>query len=812
MVSSLHVCGRKPRFGSFLSEESKHCKAQSGEGSKDTVEEKSTTTFHSGAATQEGPTEVPMDRLSVYQDKNSDISSFLSKPIQIAVGQWTTTMTENYNLLSFDIGQLLFSNDIWFQKIKGFNLIKGTFKVKVALNTSPFQQGKLILHYLPCYLSFTNANPNWSKMYNKKLVQKVQRPHIELDCTRTEATYSIPYVAPTAMYDIYKQSYDWGRVFLDVFSPLKTGSAAPAGQLYADYAVYGWFENVQLAAPVVPQSGRGKGKIIRRASISENKEDTHKISDTFSLVGSVAKDCESVPVIGDIARPVAWASNWMGKLANIWGYSKPISDEKTSNQQINAQRYHTNADGASNAISFATFLESSLEDVDYASWTNEDEMSMSFLKQVPYYHGSLLWTSTAGQGSSLLNMKLIPYFLRQQDTDTIATHTASYDYNSYFSYFSHLFELYRGAFKVKLKIVKTKMHSGRLLITWTPTQDMSTSVTLSNSVYSLRCIADIREAEEIELNLPYLLSSDFIDVGNATGTLDIKILNDLRGPESVSQDVYIQVFITAGDDFEFAVPKVVSGGFISAYLPQSSVGEKVLQSNSADVILEESIGDTSKDSSNLFHAKRCIGEKIESIRVFLNKKTTMQCQNGVSLNAARFIPHSYCMTTLTSGGIMTGVVGNDAYTWFAPLYAFFRGSVIFSYTDISSTGRVLTTFTPTQNTGVIFPIASSSTVQVATISNYSPSSTTLRTPLVPTVLSNDVSSVCEIKTPYYSKYPFSLNIPYDGIYSGSNETSPYSGITIYSTVVSNPVLSRAIGEDFRFSFFLGFPPTCTAYI
>jgi len=82
-----------------------------------------------------------------------------------------------------------------------------------------------------------------------------------------------------------------------------------------------------------------------------------------------------------------------------------------------------------------------------------------------------------------------------------------------------------------------------------------------NSAYALRAIVDIRTEDEITFELPYLIQSDYIKNDVASGRIDILVLNDLRGPESVAQNIDVQVFYRAGDDFEYAVPTNFFGRF-----------------------------------------------------------------------------------------------------------------------------------------------------------------------------------------------------------------------------------------------------------
>jgi ElaB/YqjD/DUF883 family membrane-anchored ribosome-binding protein len=189
-------------------------------------------------------------RTAKYISRDHDITDFLRKPQLLTSGQWTGANAQGITLASSSVATNLTTTTYWAEKLKGFNLIKGDFVIRVEINASPFQQGKLILHYMPCYADHIARNANYGKTYSAKMIQVVQHPHVEIDARRTFKQLRIPYIAPTEYYSLKDARYDWGNWFLTVFAPLLTGVG---GTTSIDYLIYGWFENVELAAPIIPQ-------------------------------------------------------------------------------------------------------------------------------------------------------------------------------------------------------------------------------------------------------------------------------------------------------------------------------------------------------------------------------------------------------------------------------------------------------------------------------------------------------------------------------------------------------------------------------
>jgi hypothetical protein len=92
------------------------------------------------------------------------------------------------------------------------------------------------------------ADP-WTAAHNAGLTQKTQHPNVEIDCNDSSGVIKIPYVTPSSWYDVNQAIYDWGTVYLDVLSPLNTGSG---GETNVEYTVFLHFENFELDAPYAP--------------------------------------------------------------------------------------------------------------------------------------------------------------------------------------------------------------------------------------------------------------------------------------------------------------------------------------------------------------------------------------------------------------------------------------------------------------------------------------------------------------------------------------------------------------------------------
>lgn len=735
------------------------------------------------------------------------IKDFLAKPYLLFAGLWTSAQTENTNITFNDIGALLSSVTPWYEKVKGFELIRATFNYRVQVNASPFQQGRLLLHYLPNYGDRISQDPLYATRYNISLIQKFQHPHIELDCRDGVALMSIPYIAPSAYYDKREGTYDWGRVMLDVVSPFNTGAS---GAVNAEITIFGFWTNVELAVPILPQSSKKERLVKMKGASLEAMEKTQgPIESGLKAVSTAATSLSSIPFLSSVMLPLSWASDVASQVASIFGWSKPRANDNLMVMTRQPCRYTGTGDGTD--ISFPTSLVAgnATAVTDNFSVTSEDEMSLKFLLSVPTYlavtpgnTGRITWTTAQTSDTSLLTRDLIPRLFRNQNTQSIGLLTHTYRVGAPLYYLSNFFSFYRGSINLHIKVVKTMFHSGKLLITYSPVETLAVIPSNFDSIYSLREIVDIRQQSEITLNLPYMLHRPYQQVDSSMGTVNIRVLNDLRCPETVAQSVDLLIFWTAGDDFEYQVPAVAQDG-ANIYSPQSDVTETLIKSGIAESAI--------RPASTLY-SSHMIGEHFTSIKQLLNRDSQLQ-----SITANAFATPSISVApwmavgltgTPTVGTLRSAGFNGDAFSILAPMYNFFRGKARVALHYDTTTNDALFNVplgmrgqsTPVQtgtysfgNNTVVLPVASNSHL-----------------PFQTPVMSTLDQGYCYMQVPYYCQYPVSFpHLMTGGTTQFFNdETHPIStaNFTSNSNFGGGVTIRRSYCDDFQLMFFIACPP------
>jgi hypothetical protein len=781
-------------------------------------EDKTATCFVESGNLNKSKWQLPK-QLPLQEVRLMEIADFMGRPYLLEPPfTWTTSnafgATINNGGTGYSPSTILKANTDWLHKIEGFNLFRATFVLRVELNAYAFQAGRLLIHYLPNYTNFTGSDPGYSKKYNYSMVTKVQHPHVELDCRQTFAELRVPWIAPSPYWDKKNTIYDWGTIFIDVLSVIAYG---PSGLVKPpELTCYGYWENIELAAPMVPQM------------TVKSELQAKPISSILRTTSKVLSKFDDIPEVSSITQPVAWVTNALSGIASYFGWSKPLLN--VEHQLIVKQklRYAGTSDGASTAIPLGMIADNKLEVYDRASINSADEMSFNFLKKVPLLilnpsnsYKPYQWSTGDTTGSVEFGSMIGVSNLGHQNVFSYntAAHTYTCNYYAPYQYLASKFMYWRGSFNLTLKFVKTIYHTGRLQVTWTPYHNVGTIPDTTTGFFSLRTIIDIREQDEITLNLPYMVNEPWLytqsahdlstNVGSSSGYLSIVVLNELRCPETCALTCDILMFLEPGEDFELAVPCPDSVHYPGYFAPQM---------NTSSNLVHKGIGDAKVCPATLDIDKFTVGERFTGVKQLINRfQPLVPVTTASPWNTHREVaiyPHFFGTAGIVSTA--TGVLTNanylsDALSFTAGLYAYFRGGMELAWSGSTATiyGTVVPDLIPAA--GVIaLPYAFDLTNQgtpnnastYAVSNNFSAFNSTVPGD------ADDGSPYFHI--PYYCKYPFSLVLPFDGTIATNwvEPSQPNANISFTNTGTfsTTAMVSRNAADDFQFMFFIGCPP------
>jgi hypothetical protein len=736
-----------------------------------------TTAFTTDGTTKEThPSDIP--KPLNYRGDQSDIRSWLARPFLLATPSWTNVAT-NLELVSFNVETILNTMTPWKNKLSGFQLWRGTAVITLQMNASPFQAGRLLLHYMPCYSGELDA-------LNVNLMQKTMHPHVEFDCRDTEVQLRIPYIAPTS-YNDPRTNFGWGNFYVTVLSSLRYGTTAPV-----DVSVSVWmhFEDFEVAGPI---------PIVAYAD--EVRSEPRHISKTLKAAGKIAGSLSSVPSIGPIMGMTALAADVASKAAYTLGYSKPVDEQTPEPVFVVNNRFAATSDGTDSAMPLSLSAQNRIQQIPM-SIRNVDEMSIAYLSHVQSYWQSVTWNTSQATGVSLITLPIGPRLFVSPGSFSVGAHTVTVQTQHPIAMLGDLTAFYRGGIDVTFKIIKTQFHTGRLDFQFTPGDF---GVDSYQDIGLMREILDISVSDEITIKMPYLTGQNYLDFNSKIGTLKLKVLNKLRAPETASDNVDILIYIRGGKDFEVQGVIPSGGGYPVVCTPHSEESLPV-----------EVVGSQDDKDLGVAFSSMSIGEHIMSLKQLINRysvvnnrSTTISSTTGLAVYPWTFGGFSID----TTGAKIAPRYGGDILGRIAPCYRFFKGSmhvgVMPGADGISASqvpNHIRMALVPYNAYNVSDCVVAAPTDIVTGNIDWTlsqPKNTGIGVAVTPAR-----DGMFYAKVPYFSDFHFSLvtpnlsNVP---IVAGAQ---PLTSVVIeYNQIIAEYYsYLRAAGDDFRFGFFIATPP------
>lgn len=780
-----------------------------------------TTTFVDNETTVKGQarTNLGIKDLGPPQFDSNSIKEFMAKPYLIWQGN-ITNVTYGTTIYSTQVSDRLLANPLWTNKIQGYNLFRGTACFRLQVNATPFQQGKLIMHFLPNIRAdmSTTARNIEAALHTTTLLAATQHPNVELDYRDTSAEFRVPYITPVSYFDMTSQKYDWGKLYIDVLAVLKYGAA---GSTAVSASLFMWFEDVELSAPYYQaQSARGSHPSVKdfsnklkigKTQDNEKKESNNGwLSKTANSGKVVADALTNVPVIGEIAGIASGVLGAVGSVASWFGFSRPVNLDKIQHVTQHPFRFSHNAVGYndSDVLALNPDAHQSML-VDFAG-ARADEMSFNFLKKIPVYVGGFAINTTDVEDTLLYSTEISPKY--QRNAAVIAGATSVVTVHAYgpMGYLSNMMKCWRGGITYTFKFIKTEFHSCRLLFIFSPLlYTGGTSINTDESNYCLREIVDIRTDSEVSITMPWLINLEWLDTSldptsiNKSGTLYVRVLNKLVAPETCSQSMDVQVYISAADDFDLAVP--VPNNFQPPVMAQGDFGDDM-------------IGNSQSSGLSNIHNITTIGDTFTSIKQLLNVLTPVF--TTVALTGDMIYYPSYVgvsAITAATDLVMTGpMLGGDYFANLSLGYYLSRGGVRFAIpTTSSSTLQDRTSAAMMLSYRETDPFIGAGSQVYTNPSSFLYQPAGAFNPAIPyatacginTISSND-KAIIDVVMPQYSLTPVRQNIPRvpnGGLAIGSLPVDQSSCVLKVQTTAHQHTIYRAGADDYCLGYFIGFP-------
>lgn len=507
---------------------------------------------------------MPDSTFKIADTDDADLGNFFSRPIKIQSFSWAT----GTNLFeTFNPWMDFFENTRVLNRLTNFNLLRCKLKVRIVLNGNGFHYGRAIASYIPLHNldDFTQDR----SYFIQDVVGASQRPHVYLDPTTSQGgTLTLPFFWYENALRIPAMEWrEMGDIIIHGMQDLKHANGA-ADQVTV--SIFAWAEEVSLSIPTANEPGAlspQMGEIF--SPQAKDEYGTGPISRPAAIVAKAAGALSNIPGIGVYARATQMAANAVSGIASMFGYSRPIelADIQPYKPTLVGNMANTNVPDTSNKLTLDVKQELTV-DPRVMGLGSTDEMTISSIAQRESFLTQFGWGVDDSTESLLWNTEVSPV-LWNELSGTIPGQNDEIHMPA--CCFAALpFRRWRGTMKFRFQVVASSFHKGRLKITYDPsfpiTNEYNTNYT---SIIDLAKERDFTVAigwgheksmighrNPIQDNIPYsdsLLTSLPGDFAN--GILSVYVVNDLTVPNSITNnDIEVNVFVSAGDDFEVFDP------------------------------------------------------------------------------------------------------------------------------------------------------------------------------------------------------------------------------------------------------------------
>lgn len=543
---------------------------------------------------------------SITEKGKISLNEWFTKPVVITSGVWQTT--DAVNTVLFTVNLL----DI-FQKaptpaqlsLSGNAYFRSGIDVEVRISASPFHAGKLIFYYVP---------PQVDVDKRESIYAKNMFPSLTIDAgNNTHGVLHIPFVTIKDYFATFKPDgkSDFGNVNIAVLNPLRIGTG---GSTSVSYVLSSQPTENEIAVPIlrhdveiqsdlglpIPVDLQSRSffsslKGILEALEGGNSPDSFSgPSHKFNLPDLVPSNpphgvtpnpppapVPDIPSSTTIAPVMDASAPSVANRSGLTSEHLSLTPERTKNHDPNE------------------------------SMTRE--MQLKVVAKTPSLIQICNYTTTNVVNDVIFTAPITPTLVAGDYYQSGTTPVNGMIYPSYIQHAVTPFAYWRGSLDFHFSFAATEQHKGKVLVAYIPNDTLLTGLpsysainslsVFPNEVFDLSMNRDFTfkvpyntETEYKEISYPYILPTD----GSApqvqliqrytTGTIVMVVYNRLTVPGTVTPTLNFNVYLSAGEDFEFhGLRDVANSVFPVSYIQIQS---------SDDVVYEASLEGMRREKAN----------------------------------------------------------------------------------------------------------------------------------------------------------------------------------------------------------------------
>lgn len=503
---------------------------------------------------------------------------------------WSSSSAMGELLLQIRFPNFLLSVVPIWDKLKNFTYFRAGVKIGIRLNGSKFHFGQLLVSYSPNFNNTGDLAKASNNIYSASGCPCFTISAAENEVHEFELPYALPYpIIP--LYDmggaLLRPQYDIGVVNVYVLNPLANAS----GPTTISWTIFANFVDVDVAGyqavaytiptrsvlnqasypailppvpavpptdpvpdPLPPVDG-DEGPFLAQGVSGEQraKSSQRLISGVLDSISSVAGALSVVPGISTVATGVSAMASGGSKIARYFGYTNPVS-LIASNPVIGRYGNMTNTHGLCDAVNLTMHPDATVSASTGLLGGCECEMELSHIVQTPSLLAAGIQWTAAQVPSQTIWMTPVSAAAEMTSPTLVFPNLLSFTTRSCL--------LWRGSIRYHMQITCSQMHVGRLRISYQPYVLGGDGQLTADQLANLpSLIVDVQQQTSISFTIPYLAFKPWCNVtpntiGRFTGWIRISVLNVLNHPSTPVPTVNINVWTSAGPDFQLARPEL----------------------------------------------------------------------------------------------------------------------------------------------------------------------------------------------------------------------------------------------------------------
>lgn len=251
-------------------------------------------------------------------------------------------------------------------------------------------------------------------------------------------------------------------------------------------------------------------------NLGDEYVDSGPVSSIATAVDTVASKLENVPIIGEAAKATSFVAKGVSKVAKFFGFSKPVNIDYFNHYKQFAFTNSSLVDNKDCAMKLSSDPKQELALASYSGEDDKDQLALPYITSKEGYFHTTLIDNNDPLGQSIVSLPLSPALLRpvvfssESDPESPAI---SFIQNTPLSLASTMFRFWRGTITIRIEIVASQIHRGKLAVVYEP--NSTNAVDILGKTLDLNrqyiYIMDLEQERNVEFDIGFAYDRTFAE-------------------------------------------------------------------------------------------------------------------------------------------------------------------------------------------------------------------------------------------------------------------------------------------------------------